>query len=71
VKKIDGGPIRFLVNTHIRRDHTQGNAFFAKQGAVIFAREELGDGMVRLSRRSGFAGDGWGAGVRMVTTSQA
>jgi cyclase len=50
VKKIDGGPIRFLVNTHIHRDHTQGNAFFAKQGAVIFAREELRDGMVRLSK---------------------
>jgi glyoxylase-like metal-dependent hydrolase (beta-lactamase superfamily II) len=50
VKKIDGGPIRFLVNTHIHRDHTAGNAFFAKQGAVIFAREELRDGMVRLSQ---------------------
>jgi cyclase len=48
VKKIDGGPIRFLVNTHIHRDHTQGNAFFAKQGAVVFAREELRDGMVRV-----------------------
>src|ERR1043166_4741610 len=50
VKKIDSGPIRFLVNTHIHRDHTAGNAYFAKQGAVIFAREELRDGMVRLSQ---------------------
>jgi len=50
VRKIDGGPIRFLVNTHIHRDHTAGNAYFAKQGAVIFAREELRDGMVRLSQ---------------------
>ena len=50
VRKIDNGPIRFLVNTHIHRDHTAGNAFFAKQGAVIFAREELRDGMVRLSQ---------------------
>jgi glyoxylase-like metal-dependent hydrolase (beta-lactamase superfamily II) len=50
VRKIDGGPIRFLVNTHIHRDHTAGNAFFARQGAVIFAREELRDGMVRLSQ---------------------
>ncbi len=50
VRKIDGGPIRFLVNTHIHRDHTAGNAFFAKQGAVIFAREELRDGMVKLSQ---------------------
>ena len=50
VKKIDSGPIRYLVNTHIHRDHTAGNAFFARQGAVIFAREELRDGMVRLSQ---------------------
>jgi len=50
VKKIDSGSIRYLVNTHIHRDHTAGNAFFAKQGAVIFAREELRDGMVRLSQ---------------------
>jgi glyoxylase-like metal-dependent hydrolase (beta-lactamase superfamily II) len=50
VRQIDGGPIRFLVNTHIHRDHTAGNAYFAKQGAVIFAREELRDGMVRLSQ---------------------
>lgn len=50
IRRIDSGPIRFLVNTHIHRDHTAGNAFFAKQGAVILAREELRDGMVRLSQ---------------------
>jgi cyclase len=50
VRRIDSGPIRFLVNTHIHRDHTAGNAYFARQGAVIFAREELRDGMVRLSQ---------------------
>jgi glyoxylase-like metal-dependent hydrolase (beta-lactamase superfamily II) len=51
IRKINSGPIRYLVNTHIHRDHTAGNAFFAKQGAVIFAREELRDGMVRLSQQ--------------------
>ena len=50
VRRIDSGPIRYLVNTHIHRDHTAGNAFFAKQGAVIFAREELRDSMVKLSQ---------------------
>ena len=50
VRKISHAPIRYLVNTHIHRDHTAGNAYFAKQGAVIFAREELRDGMVRLSK---------------------
>ena len=57
VRKIDGGPIRFLVNTHIHRDHTAGNAYFARQGAVIFAREELRDGMVRLSQAPNAAGN--------------
>jgi cyclase len=50
VRRISNAPIRYLVNTHIHRDHTAGNAFFAKQGAVIFAREELREGMVRLSK---------------------
>lgn len=50
IRRINTGPIRFLVNTHIHRDHTAGNAYFAKQGAVIFAREELRDGMVDLSK---------------------
>jgi len=47
VKRIDPGPIRFLVNTHIHGDHTAGNATFAKLGAVLLAREELREGMVR------------------------
>jgi cyclase len=50
VRRISPAPIRFLVNTHIHRDHTAGNAFFAKQGALILAREELRDAMVRLSK---------------------
>ena len=47
VRRIDPGPIRFLVNTHIHGDHTAGNATFAKLGAVLFAREELREGMTR------------------------
>ena len=47
VRRIDAGPIRFLVNTHIHGDHTAGNATFAKQGAVLLAREELREGMAR------------------------
>jgi cyclase len=46
VRRISGEPIRFLVNTHIHRDHTAGNAKFAKLGATVFAREELRDEMV-------------------------
>jgi len=47
IRRIDSGPIRFLVNTHIHGDHTAGNATFAKLGAVILAREELREGMLR------------------------
>ena len=47
VRRIDSGPIRFLVNTHIHPDHTAGNATFAKLGAVLIARQELREGMER------------------------
>ena len=57
VRRISAGPIRYLVNTHIHRDHTAGNANFAKMGAVIFAREELREGMVRLSKAPNAAGN--------------
>jgi cyclase len=47
VRRIDPGPIRFLVNTHIHVDHTGGNEAFAKTGAVLIAREELREGLAR------------------------
>ena len=47
IRKLDQGPIRFLVNTHAHGDHTAGNATFAKLGAVILAREELRAAMAR------------------------
>ena|SRR5437867_9282588 len=47
IRRIDQGPIRFLVNTHVHGDHTAGNATFAKLGAVLLAREELREGLAR------------------------
>ena len=44
------GPIRILVNTHIHSDHTGGNAFFARQGALIYAQENLRNEMMRPPR---------------------
>src|ERR1044072_7375388 len=32
IRRIDSGPIRYLVNTHVHGDHTAGNANFAKLG---------------------------------------
>src|SRR6202162_5386697 len=47
IRKISAEPIRFLVNTHVHGDHTAGNANFVKMGALLFAREELREEMLR------------------------
>jgi len=41
IKQISDGRIRVLINTHVHGDHTGGNENFAKAGAMIFARENL------------------------------
>src|SRR5579872_169730 len=50
IRKISSEPIRFLVNTHVHIDHTGGDANFVKLGAVLFAREELREEMLRAPR---------------------
>ena len=47
IRKISTEPIRFLVNTHVHGDHTAGNANFVKMGALLFAREDLRDELLR------------------------
>ncbi len=47
IRKISVEPIRFLVNTHVHGDHTAGNANFVKMGALLLAREELREEMLR------------------------
>lgn len=41
IRKLSDQPIRYLVNTHVHGDHTGGNENFAKQGALIFSRDQL------------------------------
>ena len=41
IRKISDKPIRFLVNTHVHGDHTGGNENFARQGVLIFSRDQL------------------------------
>jgi cyclase len=61
------GPIRVLVNTHVHSDHTGANAFFAKQGALIYAQENLRNEMVRPPRRAPNAPPIDMAGVPLAT----
>ena len=46
IRTFTSAPIKIVVNSHIHPDHTGGNAFFAKQGAVIFAQENLREEML-------------------------
>ena len=53
IRSFTEAPIRVLVNTHLHGDHTGANAFFAKQGALIFAQENLRLEMLRAPSRAG------------------
>ncbi len=46
IRTFTSAPIKIVVNSHIHPDHTGGNAFFAKQGAVIFSQENLREEML-------------------------
>jgi glyoxylase-like metal-dependent hydrolase (beta-lactamase superfamily II) len=46
IRSLSKAPIKIMVNSHAHSDHTGGNAFFAKQGTVIFAQENLRDEMM-------------------------
>jgi len=41
IRKITDKEIRFVINTHHHGDHTGGNEYFAKMGALIFAHENV------------------------------
>jgi cyclase len=65
IRTFTSAPIKIVVNSHIHPDHTGGNAFFGKQGAVIFAQENLRDEMLNPPGNPGRAPDP--AGVPTVT----
>jgi cyclase len=52
IRGFTDAPIRILVDTHVHGDHTGANAFFAKQGALIYAQENLRNEMLRPPRRA-------------------
>jgi len=41
MRELSEEPIRWLINTHVHGDHTGGNENFAKQGALLFSRDQL------------------------------
>jgi cyclase len=47
IRSFTDAPIKVLVNTHVHSDHTGANAFFAGQGALIFAQNNLRNEMAR------------------------
>jgi len=69
LRSFTDGPIRIMVNTHVHSDHTGGNAFFAKQGALIYSQENLRNEMIRPPRRGNAAPTVDMAGVPAATYS--
>jgi cyclase len=53
IRTFTDAPIKVLVNSHIHGDHTGANAFFANQGALIFAQENLRLDMINPLRPNG------------------
>jgi cyclase len=67
IRSFTDAPIKVLVNSHVHGDHTGGNAFFAKQGALIFSQENLRKEMLRPPGRAGGPGPAPDmAGIPMV-----
>jgi cyclase len=52
IRTFTDGPIKIVVNSHIHPDHTGGNEFFGKQGAVIFSQDNLREEMISPPGRS-------------------
>lgn len=45
IKQLSGDAPQFLANTHWHGDHTGGNEYFGKQGAIIVAHESVRDNL--------------------------
>src|SRR5216684_3545129 len=52
IRTFTDAPVKVLVNTHLHSDHTGANAFFARQGALIFSQENLQSELLRPPARA-------------------
>jgi glyoxylase-like metal-dependent hydrolase (beta-lactamase superfamily II) len=65
IRTFTNAPIKIVVNSHIHGDHTGGNEFFGREGALIYAQENLREEMIHPPGRGGVSVDP--AGVPIVT----
>jgi cyclase len=52
IRTFSNAPIKIVVNSHFHSDHTGGNAFFGKQGAMIYSQENLREELVHPASRA-------------------
>ena len=51
IREVSDEPIRFLIDTHSHADHADGNANFARSGAILIAhRFRAGGGLLSRPR---------------------
>ncbi len=67
IRSFTDAPIKIVVNSHIHSDHTGGNVFFGKQGALIFSQENLREEMLDPPHRGSAVPRPDPAGVPAVT----
>jgi glyoxylase-like metal-dependent hydrolase (beta-lactamase superfamily II) len=67
IRSFSEAPIKIVVNSHIHPDHTGGNEFFAKQGAMIYAQENLREEMLHPPGRANAGGALDPAAIPVVT----
>ena len=56
VTETAGGPIDFMINTHVHGDHAGGNAVFADNGTVVFAHDNIRKRLLADSSAAGGPG---------------
>ncbi len=55
VTETAGGPIDFMINTHVHGDHVGGNAYFADKGTVVLAHDNIRKRLLEDSSGAGGA----------------
>lgn len=67
IRTFTNAPIKIVVNSHIHGDHTGGNEFFGKQGALIYSQENLREEMIHPPGRGNAGPAPDPAGLPVVT----